>query len=243
MRDPVALICSVEAEADPLLERMTGRSAVEVGRRAVHQGAVAGVPAVVVIGGMGKTNAAQALTAVLEARQVRAIIGFGIAGAYVGAGLPVGGVALASSEIYGDEGVDTPEGWISTRDIGIPLASTGTRELFNEFPVDADLLRRACEALREAGLPHAVGPFSTVSCCSGTAARGALLSARSRAICETMEGAAYAHVAALYDTPFLEVRGISNLVEDRDPSAWRIPLAARAAADAAARVVSSIAAP
>ena len=33
-----------------------------------------------------------------------------------------------------------------------------------------------------------------------------------------------AHVSLLYDTPFLEVRGISNMVEDRDISKWDIPL-------------------
>jgi futalosine hydrolase len=38
-----------------------------------------------------------------------------------------------------------------------------------------------------------------------------------------MEGAAVAHVALLYDIPLLEVRGISNMVEDRDLSRWDIP--------------------
>lgn len=240
MRDALALICSVEQEAAPLLERMVGRSAMEIGRRPVHEGSLQDTPVAVVIGGMGKTNAAQALTALLEHRRVRAIVGFGVAGAYERSGLAVGGLALASSEIYADEGVETPDGWISTREIGIPLAASGARELFNDFPVDPALLRGAVDALREAGVSHAVGPFATVSCCSGTALRGTLISGRTGSICETMEGAAYAHVAALYETPFLEVRGISNLVEDRDTSAWRIPLAARAAADAAWLIVTAL---
>jgi len=40
-----------------------------------------------------------------------------------------------------------------------------------------------------------------------------------------MEGAAIAHTTLLFDTPFLEVRGISNMVEDRDISKWDIPRA------------------
>jgi futalosine hydrolase len=36
-------------------------------------------------------------------------------------------------------------------------------------------------------------------------------------------------VCALHDVPFLEVRGISNLVEDRDRPRWRIGEAAESA--------------
>ena len=49
-----------------------------------------------------------------------------------------------------------------------------------------------------------------------------------------MEGAAVAHVAHLYGVPVGEVRGISNIVTDRDTSSWRIeetpPTAAQEAA-------------
>jgi futalosine hydrolase len=41
-----------------------------------------------------------------------------------------------------------------------------------------------------------------------------------------MEGAAAAHVSRLYEVPFLEIRGISNLVEDRRTEDWDLPLAA-----------------
>jgi futalosine hydrolase len=73
------------------------------------------------------------------------------------------------------------------------------------------------------GLPIKRGKFITVSTCSGTSSRGAELYNRFGGICENMEGAAVAHVALLYDTPLLEVRGISNMVEDRDLSRWDVP--------------------
>ena len=47
-----------------------------------------------------------------------------------------------------------------------------------------------------------------------------------------MEGAAIAHVAALYGIPMGEVRGISNRVGIRDRSAWRVKEAAAAAQEA-----------
>ena len=54
-----------------------------------------------------------------------------------------------------------------------------------------------------------------------------------------MEGAALAHVAAIYEVPLLELRAVSNLVEDRDLSRWRIPEAAETAQEAVRAVVKA----
>jgi futalosine hydrolase len=45
-------------------------------------------------------------------------------------------------------------------------------------------------------------------------------------ICENMEGAAVAHVCISYGIPVVEIRGISNTVEDRDMKKWDIRMAA-----------------
>ncbi|HEX8243978.1 MAG TPA: hypothetical protein VF541_10795 [Longimicrobium sp.] len=95
------------------------------------------------------------------------------------------------------------------------------------------------DAVAAAGVHVRVGPFVTVSACSGTAARGAVVAARFGGICEGMEGAALAHVAALYDTPFLELRAVSNLVEDRDLSRWKLADAAEAAQRAVRALVAA----
>ena len=92
-------------------------------------------------------------------------------------------------------------------------------------------------SMADAGFDARTGPFVTVSCCSGTAALGEAMAARfPGALCEGMEGAALAHVAAIYQVPLLELRAVSNLVEDRDMSRWRIREAAETA-QAAARVI------
>jgi futalosine hydrolase len=41
-----------------------------------------------------------------------------------------------------------------------------------------------------------------------------------------MEGAAIAHICTRYGVPMVEMRGISNIVEDRDRGRWNIRLAA-----------------
>lgn len=233
------MICSVPLEAEPVRLRLQQSRPLRVGRKMGAAGRLDGVPVLLLSAGMGKVNAAQGLTAALERFPAKGVVGFGVGGAYPGSGLGVGSLALADREIYGDEGVATPDGWISTEGIGIPLVERGERRTFNQFPLDPARVAAAARSLAADGLEAVVGPFVTVSCCSGTARRGEELAGRFGAVCETMEGAAYAHVAALYDLPFLEVRGVSNLVEDRDLAAWRLPEAAEIAARAAEVIVRS----
>jgi len=175
---------------------------------------------IVAVTGVGKVNAASAATVLLERYRPALMINTGCGGAFAGSGLSVGGLALASSECFADEGVLTPQGWRGLDLIGIPVGSWRGEPLFNRIPLCEELSRAAFDCLRERGFRGERGAFLTVSTCSGTAAQGAELLRRFPGICENMEGAALAQVALVYDVPFLEVRGISNLVEDRDLSRW-----------------------
>lgn len=234
---PLALICSVPFECERLAAALDGAAEVRIGRKPGWAGRLDGREVVLLPGGMGKTNAAHALTALLEGRDVSGVVGFGIGGAYPGSGLQIGAIALATSAVYGDEGVQAPGGWMSTEGIGIPLWRAGDARRFNEFPADPALVERARAALEHAGMDARTGPFVTLSACSGTDALGREMAARFGALCEGMEGAALAHVAAIYEVPFLELRAVSNHVEDRDLGRWRIGDAARAAQDAVRVVV------
>lgn len=235
---PLALVCAVPRECAALRDALEGRAEAEVGRKAAWRGALDGRPVVLLPAGMGKANAAQALTALLEAEPVRGVVGFGIAGAYAGSGLAIGGVALATHLVHGDEGVEAPGGWIGPEGIGIPLVERPGVRLWDRFPLDADRVARAEEALRRAGVAVRTGGFATVSTCSGTAERGRALEARTGALVEEMEGAALAQVCALYDVALLALRAVSNRVEDRDLSRWRIDAAAETA-QRAVRVVAA----
>ena len=74
--------------------------------------------------------------------------------------------------------------------------------------------------------------FVTVNTCTGTDEAARALAARTGGAVENMEGAAVAHVAHLHGVPAGEIRGISNLVTDRDTSQWRLREAALAAQEA-----------
>jgi len=173
--------------------------------------------------GIGKVNAAIATTHLLERFKPTLIVNTGCGGAYPGSGLAVGDLAVATAEIYGDEGVLTVNGWHTLEIIGIPSVERKGNRYSNEFPLSMEQAVKVFRFATSLGLPVKRGKFVTVSTCSGTSMRGNELEERFGGICENMEGAAIAHTALLYDTPFVEVRGISNMVEDRDISKWDIP--------------------
>lgn len=184
------------------------------------------------VSGMGKTNAAHTATVLLEKYSPELIILFGIGGAYPSSGLELGDVAIAEKEIYGDEGILLKDGFHDTEFIGIPLFKKGNKKYFNEFPLDKKFIRRCVSALRPALCPLPLAPnvksgtFVTVSTCTGTRKRALELEEKHNAICENMEGAAVAQVCAIYGVPLLEIRGISNIAEDRDKGNWDLKLAA-----------------
>ncbi|KAF0145936.1 MAG: purine phosphorylase family protein 1 [Nitrospirae bacterium] len=176
-----------------------------------------------VISGMGKTNASHAATLLIERFSPRIIINFGIGGAYPSSGLRAGDIAIADKEIYGDEGLWLKDGFHTVDSIGIPFLKKGRRKYFNEFPLHSPIPPLAMGGDR--GIKIKSGAFVTISASTGTNKRAKELEKRFNAICENMEGAAVAHVCAMYGIPMLEVRGISNIVEDRDRGKWDIKTA------------------
>jgi futalosine hydrolase len=182
------------------------------------------------IGGLGPVNTAHALTRqFVEKGLPSLVIQTGIAGAFTQANVAVGAVVMATEEVYADVGVVTSERWMGLDAIGIPLVTpdAGRPARFNVFPLDAVLVSRAARIAGPA--VHATGRFLTLSQVTGARDAADILYQRWGGICESMEGAAAAHVCAIYGVPFLEVRGISNLLVERDRAAWRVEEAATAA--------------
>ena len=172
--------------------------------------------------GIGKVNSAHSTTLILENNEIDFLVLFGIAGAYLNAN--VGDVVVAQSENYGEEGVMTTKGWKSMDFTGFALLKTEV-EYFNSFPMDRKLLHLAINVSKDIGLNTHAGHFITVSQCSGTLISGEIMQKRFNGLCENMEGAAVAHICAIYGVPMIEIRGISNLIGDRDMKKWNIPLA------------------
>jgi futalosine hydrolase len=222
---PVLVTAATPGELAAVISALGARERFQLGPRDAFRGLINGRPVVAMATGMGKVNSAAAVSALLSCYEPELVINTGCAGSYPGSGLGVGDLALASLEVCGDEGVETVDGWRSLELIGIPVVEKRDGRYFNGYPVAGWAMDKALHVAGSTGTSLRSGVFVTVSTVSGTTARGAEISARFGGICENMEGAAAAQVALIHGADFMEIRGISNLVEDRDLSRWDIPRA------------------
>ena len=237
----IALLCSVQAEAQLLLANLVVTGTTKLGSKSIIAGTIADQQVLLCVGGMGKVNAAHAAALMIAEFSPDTLLIFGVGGAYPASGAAVGDIVLAQVEIAGDEGVLTHDGFKDMEYIGIPLLKTATSVIFTTYPASEPLLKQALHTLitsseRGRSSVHS-GPFVTLSTCTGTTGRARELEERYQGLCENMEGAAAAQVAGLHAIPWLEVRGISNIVEDRDMQKWDIPKAAEASQKAVMRIL------
>ena len=176
----------------------------------------------VLITGVGAVNAAYTLTRFLEREQAHAVIVCGIGGAYPKAfsegELKVGSVVCAESECYGDLGAHSANGFLDMQALGFPVIEAAER-IYNVLPMQIFPTSRRSR-------------FVTMNTCTGDDETARRLEARTGGAVESMEGAAVAHVAALFGIPAGEIRGISNRAGNRDRSTWRVREAAAAAQEA-----------
>lgn len=186
--------------------------------------------------GIGPVETALSLSCLLHEQQDRvdAVVNFGVAGAYPDNGIDLQAgmldICLAELEVLGDLGICLQD--------GIERFCSGGLHVEDSFMLDPSLLAVAGRALDHAGIVNRCGTFVTVNCASGTRKRGQLLGREFAGLCENMEGAAIAMVCNRFGLPCLEVRCISNMVEDRNPENWQLKQACSRAGQAAAVIVN-----
>lgn len=229
----IAIVAAVSEETALLRQSLSPCEVRRCGARELFLGTLFGQKVALLHSGIGKINAASAVTALLETIEPEAVIVIGCAGAYPESGLEAGDLVLANEEVLADEGVLTPEGFVAFAALGFPLLEHGGPLMEQRFPTDPQLLA-ATQPLFEtaaiaAGAKLATGPLVTVSTCSGTDQAAQDMARRTGGLGENMEGAAVAQICRLYEVPFLELRGISNRVENRNLERWDLPAGARIA--------------
>ena len=230
MASLIGLISSVSVEGEVIRRNLANiHEGVHCGLT-IREGTIHDKSVVYLISGIGKTNASRGTTFLIEKFSPGIIIHIGIGGAYPLSGLRVGDIAVAEKEIYGDEGVLLKDGFHTAEMIGIPFLVRAKKKYFNEFPQDKKLLKMAVRISRVTFHASSVtvrsGPFLTLSTCTGTVRRAKEIEKTFHAICENMEGAAVAHVCMSCGIPMVEIRGISNIVGERDKKKWNVSLAA-----------------
>jgi futalosine hydrolase len=168
----------------------------------------------------------------LSKKRVDCVILFGVCGAYADTEVDILDICLAEEEHFGDFGVATEsEIQYFTEDIlKNKLDFNLKSSLFDKIKINLTALE----------IPYKSGHFVTVNSCSGTLTRGNFLRDRFGAICENMEGAAVARVCETYRVPIVELRCVSNMVEDRDESKWKIKEAVAKGNEALAKLLVEV---
>jgi len=227
----ILIAAAVAGELEDLQKSLTGAVERRIGEQRVTSGRIGQQAVRLVVTGPGIANTVHGLTVAITAKKPALILQTGCGGGFREAGLKIGDVAIASGEIDVHLGIEPagPEDALGA--LGFPVIRKSGQEIFNCYPVHAPERDCALKSLRGAlsGSDVTVlsGPFITVATVTASVARSGYLYRHHGALVENMEGAGAAHVAALYDIPFLEIRAVSNRVGDRDKTRWDLPLAFR----------------
>lgn len=248
----LALLSSVPFESDKILALLKNIRTTKIAGKTIYKGRTSNINVLLLNTGIGKVNAAHSATGIIEHYPIKCIINLGVGGAYPKSGLKIGDIAIATKEIYGDEGVITSKGrnrlvprWKDIKEIGVPLVQIGKKKYFNEFPLDERLVKKVLNSVKN--ITHDVshitniksGNFVTVSAATGIHKRAVELERQFNAICENMEGVAIANICTIYKIPMLEIRGISNIVGVRDKSKWNLRLASENCQEAVLKLLNS----
>ncbi|MBC8018324.1 MAG: futalosine hydrolase [Verrucomicrobia bacterium] len=226
---PIFIIAATPQEIVLLEHALDNSARMRTAAFDYAEGSLGNLPVIICAGGIGKINAAAATAALIERHHPRLVINTGCAGAYPESGLSIGELAVASEEFLGDEGVLSSTGWQDLRFMGIPSLVHGNRLYHNTIPLSKHAAEKAMQLADYYGVKLVRGRFITISTCSGTRLRGEELVRRFHGICENMEGAAVAQICLRYGIDCLEIRGVSNHVDERDMKTWDIPRAVEAA--------------
>lgn len=160
--------------------------------------------------GVGMINTAFHLGSYLANHQPEMAIQVGIAGSFSEA-YPIGSVVEVSEESLPELGAESPEGFLGMSELGFPVLEVQGNKYYNTLPNQSRYLDH---------LPWVTAV--TVNRVSGTAQTIQAVKSDWNPGIETMEGAAFFLAMKQTGIPFMEVRGISNKVEPRDRSSWKI---------------------
>jgi len=166
----------------------------------------------VLVSGIGLVATAYAVTRQLQLRKYDVVLQAGIAGCF-DRQLPLGSVVSISRDTIADQGV-VEDGILKTV-FDMKLAPE------NRFPYTKGwLVNPHKEWLKKTGV-KAVKAISINEISTGRK-RLELLAEKYGAVAESMEGAAFHYACLMEGVPFVQLRGLSNYVGERNKAKWKM---------------------
>jgi futalosine hydrolase len=176
----------------------------------------------VLVTGVGMVATAAHCAQALARRHFDVAYNFGVCGAF-DRSLAPGTVVHVISDRVSELGAEDDTRFVSLHELGLAPDDGG---LVNETPP-------ANPALGALPAVHGI----TVNTVHGHEGSIAAVVDRLAPQVESMEGAAFAYACRISGVPYAQVRAVSNIVERRNRSAWRLDLAVRNLNDAAIRIL------
>jgi futalosine hydrolase len=170
----------------------------------------------ILITGVGMVPTAVGTTMALACYRYDAVINAGVCGSF-NTEIPIGSVLNITSDCLPETGAEDGEHFLSIIDLKLldqdEFPFTGGK-LVNDSVFESNLIN----ALR-------ISSGVTVNTVHGNEKNIAAFLGRHKADVESMEGAAFIYSCKMYKARHIQIRSISNYIEDRDVSKWNIPLA------------------
>lgn len=201
------LTCATPFESLPLRQHY-GIPLMPDGQVYEHRTAFGSI--VLLHAGFGMVNTAWHLGRYFQNNVPEMALQFGIAGAFEG-GPQILDIVEVMAESYGDLGAASPDGFLDLEKMGFKHFETPQKAYYNTMAQTrpASGLFPTCRGI-------------TLNRVSGTIESIEEMQQNWDAEVESMEGAAFFQACLLTNTPFRELRVISNLIEPRNRANWKI---------------------
>lgn len=206
------IIAATYKEIEPLCKKLGVDNEIPVGTLQIST--FMSYEVGILIAGIGIYSSTINIYKTILDNNIEACIQAGICGRYSN-NFENGDVVNVVSDCFGDLGSDSPDGFIPAHEIGlndIPGVVNGKITL--EHKIAAKAVER---------LPKVKG--CTIQMTSGTVEGIKRLRLAWQADIESMEGAVFMQLFSMHKIPAIQLRGISNLIEPRNKSGWKIELA------------------
>lgn len=180
--------------------------------------------------GVGMMPSTYAIMQLISSLKPDMIVQLGIAGSF-NPSLGLGTAVTVKSEIVADMGVFETDGYHDIFALGLAEKNLPPFE-------QGAIVNHHDHLILAATLPAVVAV--SVNEISTSPEKINLFAEKYTADIESMEGAALHYVCSMKQIPFIQIRGISNLVGERDKAKWKIPESLLAATNACINLINKI---
>jgi futalosine hydrolase len=166
----------------------------------------------ILITGVGMVATTYKLTDYFKKNKPDIVLMVGIAGCYKTT-IPLGTVYAVKNETFGDLGVLENNSWIDVFDLKLILKNT--------FPFKNKKLENTNKIILERTGLTLVNAI-TVNQITTSKKQISIMEKKYKPFLESMEGAALHYVCLHENVPFVQIRGVSNYIGERNKKNWKI---------------------